>query len=82
MDDSILDELEERIWKRLEMRMQEEKSTRHFSIYQAAEYLGVAHTTVRKLVREKKIKYYRIGSLIFIRQVDLDEWIELMVNGK
>jgi len=48
---------------------------RYISIEEAAEYLGISTTFVRKLIVEGEIKGYRIGSYARHRtlRVDLDE---------
>ncbi len=43
---------------------------------EAAEYLGISYWLIRKLVREKKIPYYKIESKTFFTKEILDKYIE------
>jgi excisionase family DNA binding protein len=42
----------------------------------AAEYMGVSITLVRRLVAERRIVFYKLGSRVTIRKLDLDQFIE------
>jgi len=57
-------------------------SRRYISLAEAAEYLGVSTTLVRKLIVEGEIKSYRIGSYARRRtlRVDLDEIDEKLMQ--
>lgn len=46
------------------------------SVPQAADYLGVKETFVRRLVHEKRITYVKIGRLVRIDTAILDAFIE------
>lgn len=39
-------------------------------------YLSISESTVRKLVREKKIPHFRIASKILFDQDVIDKWLE------
>ncbi|GMA52582.1 hypothetical protein GCM10025857_39980 [Alicyclobacillus contaminans] len=80
MQFSIIEELERRIWQRLEPRIQQELMARHMSIAEAAEYLHVSEQTVRRMVRDKEIPSFRVRNQIFVRQTDVDEWIESQIR--
>ena len=45
------------------------------SAKQAAFYLGVSYWTLLSMVREGKIRHFKVGSKILFRQQSLDEWI-------
>lgn len=47
-----------------------------FTIKDTAAYLQVHDETVRGLLRDKKLKHYRLGSSIRIRKIDIDKFIE------
>ncbi|MCX8075270.1 MAG: helix-turn-helix domain-containing protein [Clostridia bacterium] len=46
-----------------------------FNVKKLAEYLGCSESAIRKLVREKKIKFFRIGSKITFNIDDVNEYI-------
>ena len=81
MQTSITVELEQRLWTRLEPRIQEALRARHLSIADTAQYLHVSEQTVRRLVRDKEIPFFRVRSQIFLRQTDVDTWIEQHLEG-
>lgn len=41
----------------------------------AAAYLGVKESFVRRLVLEKRIRYYKVGKLVRFRAADLDTFL-------
>lgn len=43
-----------------------------YTVEQVAEILQVSVQTVRKLIREKKLKSFRVGTQIRVRKEDLD----------
>ena len=43
---------------------------------EAAEYLGISYWLIRKLVREKKIPYYKIESKTLFTKEILDKYIQ------
>lgn len=51
-----------------------ERST--LTTYEVAEYLGVSVDMIYKLVREKKIVHFRIGSRILFKKEAIEQWIE------
>lgn len=76
----ILNELERRIWERIEPRIQQALLARHMSVAELAEYLHVSEQTVRRLIRERSIPSFRVRGQIFVRQMDVDEWIRRQVE--
>jgi excisionase family DNA binding protein len=44
--------------------------------FEAADYLGISHSTVRRLVREKLIEHYRIGGRVLFDDQQLDRFIQ------
>ena len=44
-------------------------------VAEVAALLGVSHTTIYKLVREKQIPHFRIRSRILFRLESINEWI-------
>lgn len=52
------------------------KEKRVLDSVEAAQYLGISYWLIRKLVREKKIPYYKIESkTLFIKEI-LDKYIQ------
>lgn len=50
------------------------------NVKELKDYLSVSESTVRKLVRENKIPYFRIASKILFDQEKIDLWIEKQQN--
>lgn len=46
-----------------------------FNVKEMTKYLSVSESTVRKLVREKKIPHFRILSKILFDKELIDKWI-------
>lgn len=45
-------------------------------VAEAASYLGVSGAFVRRLVLERRIRYFKLGKFVRFRPVDLDAFIE------
>ena len=52
------------------------KEKRVLDSVEAAEYLGTSYWLIRKLVREKKIPYYKIESKTLFTKEILDKYIQ------
>lgn len=78
--EEMLQELEQRIWAHLEPRIHQALLARHMSVAELAEYLHVSEPTVRRMIRERTIPSFRVRGQIFVRQVDVDEWIRRQVE--
>lgn len=52
------------------------KEKRVLDSVEAAEYLGISYWLIRKLVREKKIPYYKIESKTIFTKEILDKYIQ------
>lgn len=76
----MLAELENRLWQRLEPRIEQALLARHMSIAELAQYLHVSEPTVRRLIRERTVPSFRVRGQIFVRQQDVDEWIQKQVE--
>lgn len=46
-----------------------------FNVKELAKYLSVSESTIRKLIREKKIPHYRIFSKILFDKEVIDRWL-------
>lgn len=46
-----------------------------FDVKEVAKYLNCSISTIRKLVTNNSIPYYRIGTRIFFRKLSIDTWI-------
>jgi len=51
------------------------------NVSELKDYLSVSESTIRKLVRENKIPYFRIASKILFDQEKIDLWIENQSNN-
>jgi|GEM_PF-969233 DNA binding domain, excisionase family len=52
------------------------KEKRVLDSVEAAQYLGISYWLIRKLVREKKIPYYKIESKTLFAKEILDKYIQ------
>ena len=52
------------------------KEKRVLDSVEAAQYLGISYWLIRKLVREKKIPYYKIESKTLFTKETLDKYIQ------
>jgi excisionase family DNA binding protein len=52
------------------------KEKRVLNSVEAAQYLGISYWLIRKLVREKKIPYYKIESKTLFTKEILDKYIQ------
>ena len=52
------------------------KEKRVLDSVEAADYLGISYWLIRKLVREKKIPYYKIESKTLFTKEILDKYIQ------
>ncbi|MDD3305214.1 MAG: helix-turn-helix domain-containing protein [Bacilli bacterium] len=50
------------------------------NVKEVKDYLSVSESTIRKLVREKKIPYFRVASKILFDQEKIDQWIGCQSN--
>ncbi|RAU92485.1 helix-turn-helix domain-containing protein [Paenibacillus sp. YN15] len=50
-----------------------------FDLKEAAQYLKVSESTLRRMIAEKEIPFFRIRGQLFFRQADIDCWIEAQV---
>lgn len=53
-----------------------ERINKTFSIVEAAEFIGCSESMIRKLVRNHKIKYYRVGNRIRFSDLELQYFIK------
>ena len=46
-----------------------------FTVKEVANYLGCSTSIIRKLILDKKIPFYRVGSRILFRKIAIDNWV-------
>lgn len=46
-----------------------------FTVKEVAEYIGCSESSIRKLVKEKKIPYYKIYAKILFDKIAIDKWV-------
>lgn len=51
-----------------------------FSIKEAAKYLKISESTLRKMVDAKEVPNYRLRGQIFFRQTSLEQWLSNLEN--
>ena len=56
------------------------QSSATFSVAEAAEYMRISEPTLRRMIRENEIPSYNIRNRIFIRQMDIDQWVRKQLN--
>lgn len=49
---------------------------RIFNVKETAEYLNCSESSIRKMVRNKEIAFFRIGSKINFTQESIESWIK------
>lgn len=42
----------------------------------AARHLGITEVFVRRLVHERRLRFYKLGKFVRFRTADLDAWVE------
>jgi excisionase family DNA binding protein len=47
-----------------------------FTVKEASKYLNCSESSMRKLIKEKQIPYFRIQSKILFNKETIDNWIE------
>jgi len=47
-----------------------------FNVKEVAEYLHCSESTIRKLMKNNEIPYYRVAYRIFFKKQMIDNWIE------
>lgn len=70
----ILSELQPEIKKALRANI--------FDFEEACEYLKVSESTLRRMVRNNEISYFRQRNQLYFRQIDLDKHIESILVRK
>lgn len=51
-----------------------------FNIKEVASYLHCSISTIRNLVKNKRISFYRIGNRLYFKKSSIDRWIEKQEN--
>ena len=51
------------------------------NVKEIKDYLSISESTIRKLIREKKIPYFRIFSKILLDKDEIDKWIDDKQTG-
>ncbi|MGM1047634.1 MAG: helix-turn-helix domain-containing protein [Bacillota bacterium] len=70
----LLNELQPEIERRLYSNI--------FDVNEAAQYLKVSTSTLRRMVKDGEIPYFRQRGQIYFRQIDLDKHIESLIVRK
>ncbi len=50
------------------------------NVKELCQYLKISESMVRRLVRDKLIKSFKIGYRIYFRKKDIDEYIDNQIN--
>ena len=58
------------------MATQPAESSALLDVAGAAAHLGVSEAFVRRLVLERRVRYYKVGKFVRFRPVDLDAFVE------
>lgn len=70
--DQLLEKLQPEIERRLYANI--------FDVMEASRYLKVSASTLRRLVKDGEIPFYRLRGQLFFRQLDLDKHIENLIE--
>lgn len=57
------------------MKKEEPSAPLAYNVYEAARLLSISHWTLRKLIRERKIKTRRLDRAILITRVELERFL-------
>ncbi|WDL96901.1 helix-turn-helix domain-containing protein [Alicyclobacillus sp. ALC3] len=80
MQSEIATELEERLWARIEPRIQQALLARYMTVTECAQYLHTSDASVRRLIADRTIPHFRVRERIIIRQHDVDRWVERQIT--
>jgi len=50
-------------------------SGEYLTVEQAAEYLNITDHFVRRLIRERRIPFVKVGRLVRLRRTDIDDYL-------
>ena len=53
-----------------------------YDLKEIAKYLRRSELSVRRLVWEKKIPFYKIGGKILFKETDIEKWLEKKKKGE
>jgi excisionase family DNA binding protein len=78
---ALKEEIRQELKAEMEQMMQEAfettKQNRTLSVKQAYRYIGLdSEDTLRNMVRDEQIPYFRARGRIFFREASLDRWME------
>lgn len=71
--------LEKVLLEKLTPMIKQKLSANVFDLKEASQYLKVSESTLRRMIAEKEIPFFRIRGQLFFRQADIDCWIEAQV---
>lgn len=78
----IASELKEQILAELQPEIERRLYSNIFDIKEATYYLKISESTLRRMVKEGEVPYFRQRGQIYFRQMDLDKHIENRIVRK
>jgi excisionase family DNA binding protein len=75
----ISNDLEQKLLDRLVPLIEQKLSGNVFDFKQATEYLNLSESTLRRMVSDKEVPFFKQRGQFFFRQNDLDRWIDEQV---
>ncbi|HZG76100.1 MAG TPA: helix-turn-helix domain-containing protein, partial [Paenibacillus sp.] len=80
--EDIKRELREEILSDLQPEIERRLYTNVFTFNEAAKYLKVSISTLRRMVEADEIPYFKQREHKYFRQIDLNKWIEKRLEGR
>ncbi|WP_339316918.1 helix-turn-helix domain-containing protein [Paenibacillus sp. FSL R10-2734] len=71
----IREGLREEILSELQSEIQQRLYSNIFDVFEACSYLKISDSTIRRMVRDKEIPYFRQRGNLYFRQISLDSWV-------
>lgn len=71
----ISSDIEQRVIEKLTPIIEQRLYGNVFSVKEAAKYLGVSESTLRRMMADGEIKFFSVRGQHFFRQQVIDEWI-------
>lgn len=78
----IRNELKDEIMSELQPEIERRLYANVFDLKEAARYLKVSESTMRRMVKDGEIPYFRQRGNLYFRQIDLDRDIESKVRKR
>lgn len=76
----IVSDLKQELLAELQPEIEHRLYANIFDIKEAAHYRKVSVSTLRRMVKDREIPYFRQRGLLYFRQIDLDKNVESLIE--